>query len=204
MAFITLCWRKPSAARRSAGAWSSGLNLGAAVLLVLFLGAGAARAEGIQVKSAELKLVDEVYQLDAAFDVSLTKPLEEALNKGVPLNFVVEFGLVRPRAYWLAEDIANVQLSLRLSYHALTRQYQLNGNTQHRNFNSLAEALAELSKVSEWQVFDRSLLKKRYGYTASLRMKLDVWQLPKPLLFTALGSKEWNLASEWHEWPLLP
>ncbi|MBU1690971.1 MAG: DUF4390 domain-containing protein [Gammaproteobacteria bacterium] len=48
------------------------------------------------------------------------------------------------------------------------------------------------------------LLKKRDGYLAGLRMKLDLTQLPKPLQVNALASKDWNLDSEWHRWNVNP
>lgn len=176
-----------------------------AIAGLMLLGAVAvARADGIQVKSAELNLVEEVYQLNAEFEISFSKSLEDAINKGVPLNFIVEFELTRPRPYWWDEEIARVQQDSRLSYHALTRQYQLSINSRHKSFNSLAEATSELNKVREWQVVDRSLLKKRYIYVAAVRMKLDASQLPKPLQLGALGSKEWSLVSEWRRWNLAP
>lgn len=173
-------------------------------LAVGLLFAVAARAEGIQVKSAELRLVEEVYQLSADFDISFSQALEDALNKGVPLNFVVEFELDRPYLYWLSENIASVRQNIRVSYHALTRQYWVTVNAVQKSFGSLNEAKAELSRLRDWQVVDRSLLKKRYSYEASLRMKLDLSQLPKPLQVNAFASKEWSLESEWHRWKLAP
>lgn len=166
-----------------------------------------ASAEGIQVKSAELELVDEInYQINAEFEINLSARLEEAITKGVPVSFVVEFGVIKPRWYWLDEELVKAQQVLKLSYNALTRQYQLSAGPLHKNFSSLAEAKSELGKVHEWVVFDRALIKKRNlaGYEAILRMRLDVSQLPKPLQVNALASKEWNLDSEWYRWPLTP
>jgi hypothetical protein len=41
-------------------------------------------------------------------------------------------------------------------------------------------------------------------YEAAIRMRLDVSQLPKPLQINALASRDWNLASEWFRWTLIP
>ena len=41
------------------------------------------------------------YYLEANFEVGLTHTLEDALNKGLPLHFVIEFELIRPRWYTL-------------------------------------------------------------------------------------------------------
>ena len=177
------------------------------LLVCCFGAASAASAEGIQVKFAELELVEEnSYQVNAEFEINLSARLEEAIIKGVPVSFVVEFGVIKPRWYWLDEEIVKAQQVLKLSYNALTRQYQLSAGPLHKNFSSLAEAKSELGKVHEWAVFDRALFKKRNltGYEAILRMRLDVSQLPKPLQVNALASKEWNLDSEWYRWPLTP
>lgn len=172
---------------------------------LLFCMAASVHAEtGIQVKAAELEMVDEVYLLKADFELNLGQAVEEALNKGVPLSFVVEFELNRPRWYWLDESISSVQRQLRISYHALTKQYRLQHNEQQKSFASLAELKSELSHIQEWRVAERAQLRKRYSYEARVRMKLDASQLPKPLQVNALASKDWSLESEWFQWILTP
>jgi hypothetical protein len=162
------------------------------------------RAEGLEIKSAELEPTEESYLLKADLDITLTPPVEDALNKGVPLNFVADFELKRPRWYWFDEVVASAQQTIRLSYHALTRQYELKVNSQHKTFSSFAEAKDELVRLRDWKVADRSLLKKRQTYVAALRMRLDTSQLPKPLQVNALASKDWTLDSDWHSWTVTP
>jgi hypothetical protein len=41
-------------------------------------------------------------------------------------------------------------------------------------------------------------------YTAGLRQWLDTSQLPKPLQINALGSRDWNLNSDWYRWTFKP
>lgn len=176
----------------------------AALLALFLLLPMAAKAEGIEVKSAELEPAEEAFILKAELEISLSPALEDALNKGVPLNFITDFELKKPRWYWLDETIVSAQQHVRLSYHALTRQYQLNFNGQYRNFPSLGEARRELGQLHDWLVVEKGLVKKRTAYVAGLRMKLDLTQLPKPLQVNALASKEWNLDSEWHRWTLAP
>lgn len=163
-----------------------------------------AHAEGISVKNAELAANEEWYYLNADFSVGLTPALEEALSKGISLNFMLEFELTRSRWYWLDESIASVRQNLRISYHALTRQYHFSGNSGNKAFNTLAEAKDELGRVVDWKVLDRNLLKKGAPYNAAVRMKLDVKQLPKPLQVEALGSKDWDLAADWHRFTINP
>ncbi|MFA7239804.1 MAG: DUF4390 domain-containing protein [Sulfuricellaceae bacterium] len=168
---------------------------------LLLLGAASfAHAEGIEIKSAELELVEETYQLNAEAEITLNPTLEDALNKGVPLHFVADFELKKPRWYWLDETISAAQQHIRLSYHALTRQYQLSINSQHKNFPALNEARRELGRISAWPVVKRNLVKEKQSYVAGLRFRLDLTQLPKPLQVNALASKEWDLDSDWFRW----
>lgn len=114
-----------------------------------------AKSDGILVNSAELVVVDEALVLKAKLEIGLSPTLEEALNKGVPLNFVTEFELKKPRWYWLDEVVIKVQQHIRLSYHALTRQFQLTSNGQYQNFSSLNAALNELGDLQEWRVAEK-------------------------------------------------
>ena len=161
-------------------------------------------AEGLSVKKAELLVSDESYELHADFDIDFGKPLEEALEKGISLNFLVELQVTRPRWYWVDESIVTVRQHVRISYHALTRQYQFTSNNSNLSFSTLSEAKEELKHIVDWKVFERNLLKKGTSYQAALRMKLDIKYLPKPLQVDALGNKEWSLASEWFRFTVTP
>ncbi len=161
-------------------------------------------AEGLSVKKADLVASDEAYLLRADFEIDLGKPIEDALEKGITLNFLVELNITRPRWYWVDESITTVRQHVRINYHALTRQYQLISDSSNLSFSTLAEAREELKHIVGWTVFERSLLKKGTIYHAALRMKLDIKQLPKPLQVEALGNKEWDLASEWFRFTLTP
>lgn len=192
-AFTTPCWKS----------WLSSL-LTALAFTAASLASVAAHAEGMMVKNAELIANDDWYYLHAEFDAGLSRALEDALSKGISLNFLVEFDLTRHRWYWFDESIATVRQNLRISYHALTQQYQFSSNSGNKSFNTLAEAKAELNHLADWRVLDRSQLKKGTSYNAAVRMKLDVKQLPKPLQVEALGSKDWDLASEWYRFTVTP
>lgn len=131
-------------------------------LLALFLAASlVAKADGIDVKTAELEVVDEILALNADLEIDLRPAIEETLNKGVPLNFIVEFEIKKPRWYWLDEVIVTAQQHIRLSYHALTRQYQLTNNAKYQNFASLNDALHELGRLQKWQVAEKALLAEK-------------------------------------------
>ena len=190
--FFTRCSRKFS-------------RLCAVALCALALAFGAAaHAEGIEVRNAALVAGEEGYFLEADFEIALNPTLEEALNKGVPLYFLLEFEVIRPRWYWLNEKVLNNQQQYRLAYNALTRQYRLGLGSLFQNFGSLSEALDFLSRVRRRQVLEPGTLTKGTTYVAGVRMRLDVSQLPKPFQLNALASRDWNFGSEWHRWSVTP
>jgi hypothetical protein len=168
------------------------------------LAAVSARADVIVVKSAELRAEEEAYYLNAEFEFSLNSTLDEALQKGVPLYFLLEFEISRPRWYWLDEKVVSSTTQYRVSYNALTRQYRIASGLLGLTFESLDEVERFLSRVTAREVARRDQLAKGTRYEAALRLRLDVNQLPKPFQMSALASREWTLASEWYRWSFTP
>ena len=161
--------------------------------------------EGIHVKFAEISQNGGDYYLEGNFEVELTSTLEDALNKGLPLHFIVEFELIRPRWYTLYlwnKSVLEFEQHYRLSYNALTRQYRLSLGALQQNFDTLNEALALMGRLRPRFLADADLLDQGKVYEAAIRMRLDVSQLPKPFQINALASRDWNLASEWFRWTL--
>ncbi|MBB5017356.1 hypothetical protein HNQ59_000620 [Chitinivorax tropicus] len=218
--FITHCWRKERppladtptthAAQRAvrglalaAGGW---LHLAvrwvACLLAALLLIANPADAEGIVVQNASLQLQDDHYVVDATFNVTLNPTLDEVLHKGVPLYFLTEFEIVKPRWYWAYRQLASwfdntARLEARLTYNALTRKYRVGYGSLYQSFSSLSQALSALGAVRNWSVTDAGNLTKGRQYEGRVRMRLDVSQLPKPFQINAIGTQEWDIASEW-------
>jgi hypothetical protein len=179
----------------------------AALLLALLLAASAALAaqpHGIEVRKATFVAEEDHYVLDADIDVVLSAPLEDALNKGIPLYFTLEFELVRPRWYWFNDRAFYREQQYRLSYSALTRQYRIGIGAFYQNFPTLKEALQVMSKVRRREEPEPGSLSKGTAYIAGLRLRLDTSQLPKPFNLNALGSREWSLGSDWYRWTVTP
>lgn len=175
-------------------------------LLLLFgaLQAGPVRAAdaGIVISSASLQLQDERYVVNANCSITLNPMLEDVLQKGVPLYFLAEFELVKPRWYWAYRQMASwfdssVRQEYRLSYNALTRKYRLARGSLQQNFSSLAQALSAMGTIRNWSVLEAGLLSKGRQYEGRLRLQLNVAQLPKPFQVNVIGVTEWDLSSDW-------
>ncbi|HUF81246.1 MAG TPA: DUF4390 domain-containing protein [Burkholderiales bacterium] len=175
-----------------------------AALLLALAAPFPARAEGIEIINAALIASEQGPVLEAEFEITLTHTLEEALSKGVPLYFTLEFELIRPRWYWFNDKVADYRQQYRLSYSALARQYRVGVGKLYQNFSSLPEALAFLNRVRLREVVAAGALSKGTSYIAALRLRLDTSQLPSPFQITAVGSRDWNLGSGWYRWTIAP
>jgi len=173
--------------------------LRSALLALLFI--VTAQAEGISVNRAEARLSDDGYQLSASYDINLTFAAQQALERGVPLYFVGEFLLTRPRWYWLDEEIFQGEQTVKLSYNVLTRQYRISRGALFQNFAGLEDALNILSRQSS-TVIPAESVEKNQSYIAAARLRLDVAQLPKLLQVNAMTGKDWTLNSDWYRWAI--
>src|SRR5437870_8164557 len=161
------------------------------------LAATPGRADEIEVRRAELRAVEDGLVLDADFAFELTPRLSEVVANGVPLYFRVDFELTRRRWYWFDDTAAAKRLQLRLSYHALSRQYRLSTGLLQQSFATLEEALNVLKHLRNWLVADRTVTFSDADYEAAVRMRLDSTLLPKPFQLSALTSRELHLESPW-------
>jgi hypothetical protein len=166
-------------------------------LVFAALAGTSARAEDAEVRDASLQAVDDGLVLNADFGFELGPRLSDVVANGVPLYFDVDFELNRPRWYWLDEKTASRRLQLRLSYHALSRQYRLSSGMLQQNFPSLGEALNVLKRVRNWLVVDRTVGLADADYEAAVRLRLDTSMLPKPFQLSALTSRELQLETGW-------
>jgi hypothetical protein len=166
--------------------------------------AGMARADEIEISDARLSTTEDGVVLAADFNFDLNARLVEAVTNGVPLYFVVEFELTRPRWYWFDEKAAAKRMQLRLSYHALSRHYRLSTGMLQQNYATLEEALNVLRRVRNWLVVERTATLADANYDVAVRMRLDVTLLPKPFQLSAITSRELNLESPWRRFVFRP
>lgn len=178
-------------------------------LLLAFVLAGAvgpARAadQGITVKEARLELADDGWQLSADFDIQFTPTLQEAVIRGVPLYFVIEFEAKSPRWYWFDKKTVQAERERRIAYLPLTEQYRMSVGNFSESIKTFDEVKRRLARVRGWAVTGRDSFKPGEKYDVQVRMRLDTAQLPKPFQITAFASKDWTLASDWFRWTLAP
>src|SRR5262249_24572810 len=120
------------------------------ILIVAFMSvASFSYADGITIRNASVERSDDGWHVSADFDIQFGPRLEEALNSGVRLYFIVEFELSKPRWYWLDEKPVVQSQTYKVSYTPLLRQYRLTNvnNNNYQNFTRLEEVTRALSRV---------------------------------------------------------
>lgn len=175
-----------------------------AICLGLFGTAAVHADEDIEVRNVRLEAADGGWNLSADFPFTLPSSLEGAVNKGIPLYFVMEFELTRDRPYWFSENTASASQTIRLSFQPLTRQYRISTGGLQLRFSTLQEALALIHRIRSWRVMEAQAVSPGITYDMAVRMRLDVSQLPKPLQVNAVNSSDWNLSSPWKRLPFTP
>lgn len=170
-------------------------------LLVTIFCLHAFAGEGsIVIRHAELNAHGEVYKLNADLEIKLDEQVEEAINKGVPVTFLYQFALVSPHTFWFDDEIAAEEISISVSYHALSRQYLVTQGDRQTSHDILSEAMIELVQLYDWKVLDQSMIEHGDKYEATLEVKLDQSKLPKAIQVEAISSKDWSLVAETFEW----
>ena len=94
-------------------------------------------------------------------------------------------------------------LNYRVSYNAITRSYRLSVGNFHQSFETLDAAVRTMQRIRSWQIAPTTELKAGTSYNVALRFQLDTTLLPKPFQVTAIGSRDWNLATDWLRWTFL-
>jgi hypothetical protein len=191
----------PYPSRRRAAGWLLSVLLG----LTLVWGVQADEP-GFAVLDVYTALKDGVYLLSADIEYRLGERPKEALRSGVPLTVRVTMEVAERRRFLWDRVVATLEQGYRLSYHDLSRQYQVeNLNTSVReSFPSVEAALASMGRLRDFPLIDRELLDEDERYLVNLQAELDIEALPAPLRPVAYVSPAWHLGSRWHSVPLTP
>ena len=144
------------------------------------------------------------WSLAAELNIQLGHKLRDAVDRGLPLQFAVDFELTRPRWYWVDEQVVSTTYPYNLSYNALTRTYRLITPGSTYNAPTLEDVMQHMVKVRDWSVIPRERIEIGEPYVAHVRFRLLLTELPKPFQISALVNSEWDLSSEWLRFDFTP
>jgi hypothetical protein len=157
-----------------------------------------------EVRSAELRLDNGVYYLDARLQYQMSSAALEALESGVPLTIELQLDLERERRFLPDEAVARLSQRYQLQYHALSDRFlvvNLNSGEQ-ASFPTVFGALNALGRVSDLPVIDAELLDPDGRYRIALRAVLDTREFPGPLQLFVFWGDGWRIESDWYRWRL--
>jgi len=184
------------------------LALGLLTALPLVLGVRAEDRPGregyFDVRSASTAVVDDVIELEARLQLVLSDEALAALDSGVPLTIELKLEMIRERRFMLDATDAALTLRYALEYKPLSQRYivrNLNSGDQD-SFATLYAALNNLGRIQDLPVVDESILVPDASYRMRLQALLSTQQYPAPLRLLFFWRDQWQLKSEWFEWPL--
>lgn len=156
---------------------------------------------GVNIKHLELIRQAESYKIDSEIDYQLSPTAKEALEKGIPLTWDVQFEIRQPGFVW-AKRIYKKRLRYTLQYHALLKQYKVIGPDNHLEmFLSLTAALNYMASPLRGISLDTEHLDNAKQYFLALKTSFNRESLPVPLRPFAYLDRQWFLSSPWMIWP---
>lgn len=176
--------------------WTSSWVAWLLACCVLWGASVAARADAPDISHFAVSRSEEGLLLDFAVRFDLPRSVEDALLKGVPLYFVADASLFRERWYWRDQRVSRVTRTWRLAYQPLTRAYRVSFGGLSQSFDSAADAVASLRRISRWKLTDPGQIEDGDPYYVEFSYKLDTTLLPRPMQIGIGGQPDWNLQLE--------
>jgi hypothetical protein len=153
-----------------------------------------ARAADPEVTTFELIRNEEGLLLNYSIGLELSRSVDEALGKGVPLFFVAEAEVFRNRWYWRDQRVAHAVRVWRIVYQPLTSTYRVTfDGGLSQNYPSKAEALAAISRSAHWKIAEPGQIEEGSHHYVEFNFKLDTSLLPRPMQIGIGGQADWAL-----------
>ena len=183
---------RPGAQRRGRrGAIALWLTL----LLLLFVGVPVARAAEPELTTYDLVHNDDGLFLNYAVNLELSRSVDDALSKAVPLFFVAEAEVFRNRFYWRDQRVGYAVRRWRIVFQPLTSTYRVTfDGGLSQNYASRAEAFAAISRGARWKIAEAPQIEEGSRHYVEFSFRLDTSQLPRPMQIGICGQADWALS----------
>ena len=181
------------------------VGLVACTVLVIF--AGRAVADFV-VREVEAKIINDTFHINTVLNMTLNAKPEEALNKGIPLDVVIDIALVEHRRFLWDRVVTDQTLRRHVQYHALSGQYLVSGgdlgDDDFVRFSTSQAALTYIGAIHnlELPLASKKNISDTLRYSLRLRVHLDIGSLPTPLRPLAYATPSWHHNSGWTTWPV--
>jgi hypothetical protein len=189
-----------SAAQQHQTAKPLAMRAVAAWLVVWCLGVMAAlwspvaQAAEPEITNFELTRNDEGLLLNYSINLELSRSVDDALSKAVPLFFVAEAEVFRNRFYWRDLRVAHAVRLWRIVYQPLTSTYRVTFLGLSQNYASKEEAFAAISRGARWKIAEPSQIEDGSRHYVEFNFRLDTSLLPRPLQIGIGGQADWAMS----------
>ena len=176
------------------------------LLLFLSLGMTPAQAEtsGVQMLEFQIEKNEDGVYLNATLEFELPPSLEDALLRGMPVNFLMQATVLRDRWYWYDKRVSITERYIRISYQPLSRRWRVLQSSQPMqssglgvslgsSYDSLKDALQAVQKINRWKIAEIGVLKTDAKQKLDFHFILDLSQLPQAMQFGNLATNDWAL-----------
>lgn len=167
-----------------------------ALALALIGPIAAVQAQGVELPSIQARRQDGAVVLDVVAVITLSKSVEEALRRGVPVYFVAQATVYHPRWYWRDEKVARVARSWRLSFQPLTSQWRVSLGGFSQSYATLDEAVQSITRLAHWKLTEPGQIDADERYYVEFSYKLDAAQLPRPMQLELTTAGDWQIGVE--------
>lgn len=143
-------------------------------------------------------------RLNASMDFRLKPEVIDAIEHDIPITFTTEIILYEQTSF-IGMPIDRKRKTIRYQTTLLTygvdRHYLLynNRNNKRQRFSSIENALQTLGTLHDFSIIALTELHPQQPYRLKMRMSLDHWSLPAPLILTSLLEEAWKMDSGWFE-----
>ena len=169
--------------------------LRAAAALVMVASIAVLRAAEPEITSFDLVSNEEGLLLSYSINMELSRSVDEALSKAVPLFFVAEADVFRSRFYWRDQRISQAVRRWRIVFQPLTGTYRVTfDGGLSQNYATRSDAFAAISRSARWKVAEPGQLEDGNRYYVEFNYRLDTTQLPRPMQIGIGGQADWAMS----------
>ncbi len=147
---------------------------------------------------------DQMLLFDSHTQFHLPDVILEAIQNEITITFETDIVFTehhRLLGVKYDRERLNLAYQTQLHYSGFNNRYTLinkrNNNIQH--FSSLSRALSTLGTLISFPVLPLSELHPGQKHTLKLRIRLNRWRLPAPLVLNSFLDSDWKLDSGWFE-----
>ncbi|MEP7058963.1 MAG: DUF4390 domain-containing protein [Caldimonas sp.] len=162
-----------------------------AIWLAFFAALPAARAT--ELTALDVTRDEDGVYLSYAVDFELSRSVEDALTKSVPLFFVAEAQIYRERWYWRDRRVADAVRVWRIVYQPLTSSYRVTFGALTQSYATRAEVVAAISRAARWKIAEPGQIADGAHHYIEFGYRLDTSLLPRPMQIGVAGQADWQL-----------